>query len=62
MVREGNLHIITNGANYGDAFRQDAEVVAGDIVTFQDFNLADLFFRNTVAGDNVTIQFVGVLK
>lgn len=61
-IREGNLHIITNNALYGDTIAQLATAAAGDIVTFQDFNLADLYFRNAVAGNNTTIHFVGVKK
>lgn len=60
--REGNFHIITNNAKYGDTNTQDATITAGDIVTFQDFNLGDLFFINASAGSNTTIYFVGILK
>ena len=60
--REGNFHIITNNAKYGDTNTQDATITAGDIVTFQDFNLADIFFINATGGSNTTVYFVGIKK
>lgn len=60
-IREANIHITTFDANYGDNNTQDATASAGDILTFQDFNLADLFFKNTGAGSNTVITAVCVL-
>jgi hypothetical protein len=60
-LREANIHVITKGALYGDATEQEAEVTAGDILVFEDFNLGDLYFKNATAGENTTIQVVGVV-
>lgn len=60
-IREGNIHVETHNANYGDRVTQDATVNAGDIVYFQDFNLHDIFFKNAVAGSNTVIRFAGVV-
>lgn len=60
-VREGNIHVETNNAKYGDRSAQDATINAGDIVYFQDFNLADIFFKNAGAGANTVVRFVGVV-
>jgi len=59
--REANIHCVTNDCKYGDTNTQDATITAGDIISFQDFNAADLFFINAAAGSNTTIYFVGVL-
>jgi len=60
-LREANIHVETNNANYGDRAGQDATVTAGDVVSFQDFNLADVFFKNSGAGANTVIRVVGVV-
>jgi hypothetical protein len=59
-VREANIHCITNDALYGKVNHQPATVVAGDILPFQDFNLADMWFRNAGAAANTTIYIVGI--
>jgi hypothetical protein len=60
-VREGNIHVTTHNAKYGDRVVQDATINAGDIIFFQDFNLNDIFFKNAVAGSNTVITFSGVV-
>ena len=60
-MREVNIHVETNNAKYGDRTGQDAEVTAGDVVPFQDVNLADVFFKNAGAGANTVIRAVGVV-
>ena len=59
-MRSANVHIVTNSANYGDSGEQLATLTTTDVVFFQDFNLADLFFRNTGAGSNTTVRLVGI--
>ena len=59
-LREANIHCITNSALYGNAQDQSATVSAGDILTFQKFNLGDLYFKNATAGANTVIYVVGV--
>jgi len=59
-LREANIHCVTNSSYYGNAQDQSATITAGDIVTFQKFNLGDLYFKNSSAGDNTTIYVVGV--
>jgi hypothetical protein len=60
-IREGNFIISTNNAKYGDQSEQNGTLTAGSILSFQDFNLADIFFINAGAGSNTVVNFVGVL-
>jgi len=59
-LKDANIHVVTNSAKYGNAQSRPATISAGDIVSFQDFNLYDMFFENASAGDNTTIYIVGV--
>lgn len=61
--REVNIHILTNDARYGDMNISAANpsIAAGNGISFQDVNLADLFFQNTNAGSNTTIFAVAVI-
>jgi len=60
-MREVNIHITTNNADYGDRLAQDAEVTAGDVLSYQDVNLADMFFKNSTAGSNTVVTAVGAV-
>lgn len=60
-LSNANIHIVTNNAYYGDVNLQVAHADAGDILTFDDFNLANLYFRNYGAGLNATIYVVGIV-
>jgi len=60
-LREANIHCITNNAYYGDVNDQVASFNTGDIISFQDFNLSDLWFKNASAGSNTVIRCVGIL-
>jgi len=60
-IREGNFHIVTNNAKYGDRVQQEASINAGDVIYFQDFNLLDVFFKNATAGNNTVVNFAGVV-
>ena len=59
-LSNANIHCVTASALYGNAQEQPATVSAGDIVIFDDFNLADLYFKNASAGSNTTIYVVGI--
>jgi len=59
--RDANIHVETNAAKYGDTLQQEIQISTTDILTFQDFNLSDLFFKNAAAGSNTTITLNGVL-
>jgi hypothetical protein len=59
-IRSGNIHISTNNAKYGDFVDQDATVTTNDVPFFEDFNLADLYFKNAGAGSNTVVYFVGI--
>ena len=59
-LRSANIHVVTNSANYGDTNAQDATLTTVDVAFFEDFNLADLYFKNTGAGSNTTIRVVGI--
>ena len=58
--KDCNIHIATQNAKYGDKNRQDASATTNDVLSFEDVNLNDLFFKNAGAGANTTIYFVGV--
>lgn len=59
-LRSANIHILTQYANYGKANNQPATVTAGDILTFDDFNLGDLYFINETPGADTLIYLVGI--
>lgn len=59
-MREANIHCVTNACKYGSTTNQEATINAGDIIVFEDFNLADFFFKNSTAGSNCTIYCVGI--
>ena len=57
-VKAANIHVTSNSANYGDVNSQDATAATNSVITFEDFNLADLFFKNTAAGSNTVITAI----
>lgn len=59
-VREANIHVTNNNAMYGDINTQNALLTTNDVLTFEDFDLNDLYFKNANAGDNTTITCVAV--
>jgi len=59
--RDLNIHITGNDADYGDYSNQDAQVASGGVLSFQNVNLADIFFKNHAAGSNTVITAVGAL-
>ena len=59
-MREANIHVVTNNAQYGDSAAQEAAITTTDVLCFQDFNAGDLFFKNAGAGSNTTINLVGI--
>lgn len=60
-LRSANIHVVTNSAKYGNLYNQDATVTTNDVPFFDDFNLADLYFKNAGAGSNTTIHLVGIV-
>lgn len=60
-LRSANIHIITQNCEYGGLYNQDAVLSTTDVVFFDDFNLADLYFKNAGAGLNTTIRLVGIV-
>jgi len=58
---EINIHVTTQDAKIGDRSGQDATITAGDIVTFTNVNLVDIFFKNANAGSNTVITAYGAL-
>lgn len=60
--REVNIHVLTNNARYGDTniSSSNPEITAGNGLSFQDVNLADIFFMNAAGGSNTTITAIGV--
>jgi hypothetical protein len=59
-VSNANIHVVTNSALYGKVNNQPATSNPSDILIFDNFNLADLWFRNAGAGSNTTIYMVGI--
>ena len=59
--REGNFVISGATAKYGQDVSQNTTLIAGSAISFQDFNLGDLYFINSTAGQNTTVSFVGIL-
>ena len=55
---EINVHVATNDAKYGDNNNQDATITTNDVLTFENINLKDLFFKNATAGSNTTIYAI----
>ena len=60
-LREANIHCLTNNALYGDYNTQNATFNTGDVISFQDFNLADMYFKNATGGSNTVIRLVGIV-
>jgi len=60
-IKAANIHVVTNAAYYGDTNNQSGAAAANSVITFEDFNLADLFFKNAAAGVNTTIVAICVL-
>jgi len=60
--REVNIHVLTNDARYGDTNISSANpsITAGNGISFQDVNLADIFFMNSAGGSNTTIIAIAV--
>lgn len=59
-LREANIHIKTNDCKYGNVTEQPATATADDILVFEDFNLADLYFINATATSDTLIYLVGI--
>ena len=61
--RELNIHVLTNAARYGDSNITSANpsITAGNGLSFQDVDLSQIFFMNSVGGSNTTIVAIGVL-
>ena len=59
-LSNANIHIVTNDCKYGKVNDQPATATAGDILIFDNFNLADLYFINETAAANTTIYLVGI--
>jgi hypothetical protein len=60
-IREGNFIITGNSVNTGDSNVQPLTLGVSSAFSFQDFNLKDIFFINTNAGSNATVNFQGIL-
>lgn len=55
---EANIHILTNNALYGDLNNIEAPVNTTDILSYKNFNINDLYFKNATAGNNTKIVAV----
>lgn len=60
-IKDGNFHIATQNANYGDRNTQAVTVTTAQVLSFESFNLNDIFFRNATGGLNTTVYFIGIL-
>jgi len=59
-LREANIHVLTNDCLYGKVNNQPATASTGDILVFENFNLADLYFINATATADTLIYLVGI--
>jgi len=58
---ECNLHCYTNALIYGDGAVMDAYMNVGDIVSFKNGNLREIFIQNKTAGNNGKISVVATV-
>jgi hypothetical protein len=58
---DANFHVTTHPAYYGDGLRQQSPATVGSVITFQNGNLADIFFKNYTAGSNSVIECVATV-
>lgn len=57
LCREANIHILTNDARYGDINITSSypSITAGNGVSYQDFDLNDIYFMNSAGGSNTHV-------
>jgi hypothetical protein len=58
---EVNIHIYDNKAYYGTAVEQVGEASVGAVISFQNGDLRDLYFKNFTAGSNCKIVAVATV-
>ena len=58
---EGNFHIYTNDLYYGDGTTMSAIGRVNAVITLPKGNLADIYFKNYIAGSNAVVVFVGTV-
>lgn len=58
---EGNFHIYTHPAYYGDGSTMTAYGIVGSVLTFPKGNLKEIYFQNYNAGSNAVVVFVGTV-
>ena len=62
-MEDVNIHCYTNDARYGDLSTSATVggiLYAGDVVSFRNIDLNDIYFANDTAGSNCVITAVGV--
>lgn len=58
---DANFHIATQAAQYGDMTAQDAPAAVGDVISYRNGDLKDIWFKNAAAGVNTQIICVAVV-
>ena len=58
---EANIHCYSNALYYGDGAIMEAYVNVGDVLSFKNGNLAELFIKNKTAGNNGQIVVVATV-
>jgi len=60
-----DIQILTNDAYFGDAYTQEFELSAGDIVSYRNeagLDIRKFYFKNQGAGNNIKVVVNGILK
>jgi len=58
---EMNLHCETNNIYYGTGEICEAPMVVGDVISFRNGNLRDIFIKNRTAGSNGKVILVATV-
>lgn len=58
---DANFHVSTQNALYGDMVSQEAPASVGDVISFRNGNIKDIFFKNAGAGANTKIICVATV-
>ena len=59
-LRDVIIQVVTNDQLFGNAANQRYEVAAGEAIGFTQVDLSTLYFKNAAAGQNGTVNILGV--
>lgn len=58
---DANFHVAAQAAKYGDMTAQNADAAVGDVITFRNGNIKDIWFINAAGGANTQIICVATV-